>query len=284
MDKKKYFEIISNIQNIQKGYEIEFLESEMKMAERDFCCKPQTFIRELTQAIDERKRDIMLDAEKRISEAKHNIDAAGNGYLNGNNEFHYHAGQYDRDVRYTDETGDHIRKAISLDEFNKRETERRISSWKSYIERENNDALKSIMVLNNYQSKVDELQDHSKPDSSAKDNEVEKYEVDTRLVHVIFNFCDERNVLKDEITEIQLINRFGQANFGGDICTKGNKLKIQIIIHAVVTEEMMGAKTNDWYKDAVDSLGITKAECSRNHSPEFKEELIDTIKEYKKGR
>ena len=55
------------------------------------------------------------------------------------------------------------------------------------------------------------------------------------------------------------MNRFAKADFSGNICTVRNKLKIQIIIHAVVTEMMMGAKTDDWYSDAVESLGDNEA-------------------------
>lgn len=111
-----------------------------------------------------------------------------------------------------------------------------------------------------------------------------QYNVDTGLVKVIFDFCKKRNILRDEITEVDLVNRFAEADFSGEMYTARNKTKIQIIIHAVVYLEMMGAKTKDWYTDAVKSLGITKSECSRNHNLKFKDELDSAIKEYKKQR
>ena len=46
----------------------------------------------------------------------------------------------------------------------------------------------------------------------------------------------------------------------------------------------MGAKTDDWYSDAVESLGITKPNCSKNHSPKFKEDLIWCHKRVQKSK
>ncbi|MDI9536650.1 MAG: hypothetical protein QM280_02125, partial [Bacteroidota bacterium] len=61
MRKINYFEIISDI---PFGDEIDFLESEMKIAEHDYFCKPQTFIKGLRQAINELKIEIISNAEK----------------------------------------------------------------------------------------------------------------------------------------------------------------------------------------------------------------------------
>jgi hypothetical protein len=62
MRKINYFEIISDI---PFGDEIDFLESEMKIAEHDYFCKPQTFIKGLRQAINDYKRKRIEISEKR---------------------------------------------------------------------------------------------------------------------------------------------------------------------------------------------------------------------------
>ena len=248
-----YFDIIANVPSNDDeiaGY----FERKMKMAERDLFYKPEDFINGL-------KRVIKNDAAKKRSYLEDEINAAfGYGHKMSYN------------LR-TDVLGNE-----TYDEYHARRVAVEIERYKSQLEEVSRDESKLL-------AGIDSLRNHPKADSSAKDNnEEEKYTVDNGLVRVIFSFCKERNILRDEITELKLMIRFAKADFSGDICTAGNKLKIQIIIHAVVTEMMMGAKTDDWYSDAVESLGITKPNCSKNHSPKFKEDLICAIKEYKSQR
>ena len=255
-----YFDIIANVPSNDDeiaGY----FERKMKMAERDLFYNPEDFINGLKGVIKD-------DAAKKRSYLEDETDAAfGYGH-----EMSYNL--------RTDVLGNE-----TYDEYHTRRVAVKIKRYKSQLEEVSRDESKLLAGIDSLQGGIDSLRNHPKADSSAKDNnEEEKYTVDNGLVRVIFSFCKERNILRDEITELKLMIRFAKADFSGDICTVRNKLKIQIIIHAVVTEMMMGAKTDDWYSDAVESLGITKPNCSKNHSPKFKEDLICAIKEYKSQR
>lgn len=260
MDDINFFDIIANVPSNDDeiaGY----FERKMKMAERDLFYNPEDFINGLRGVIKD-------DAAKKRSYLENEIKTA----------FGYgHKMSYNLRTDVLDNE--------TYDEYHARRVAVEIEGYKSQLEEVSRDESKLLAGIDSLQGKINDLGNHPMADSPAKDNnEEEKYTVDNGLVRVIFSFCKERNILRDEITELKLMIRFAKADFSGDICTAGNKLKIQIIIHAVVTEMMMGAKTDDWYSDAVESLGITKPNCSKNHSPKFKEDLICAIKEYKSQR
>lgn len=105
------------------------------------------------------------------------------------------------------------------------------------------------------------------------------YEVDRMLVERIFDFC--QNEVKKPIFKIdktEFLKRFERADFSGDICTRRNKTKIRTIVYKV---SLLGAMNDNWYTDAVESLGITKSQCSGfYYEQSFGNGLETIIKEY----
>lgn len=113
-------------------------------------------------------------------------------------------------------------------------------------------------------------------------NPTEKHDVDTSLIGKIYKFCqkDMRSPIF-LISEIELMNRFENADFSGDIFTKQNKTKIWTIIYCVSSLE--GVMNDEWYSAAVKSIGISKKQCSGlSHNLDLKDGLESIIKMWKK--
>lgn len=276
MSRVNYFDIIINFPN---SYEVDYLESEMKLAGRDHFCKPQTFIRELTQALDELKSDLIRDATKKKSELEHEIKTA----YNYSNKFMYYHSGYDKDVAFQYETGVHIRKAITYDEYHKRETERRIQGYKSQLETVVNDIDNYIKVFDYWQSKVKELEqiiqadddDIQQADDPQQNGKL--YEIDNTLFKMIYKHCQDRDMFN--IDEAEFLQRIARADLSGEIYNKGNKTKINIIIKMIGREK---AICESWYTEAVDNLGITKNELTKVQDLKLEDEIKAIIDEWRK--
>lgn len=278
MSRVNYFDIISNI---PYSYEVDYLESEMKLAGRDHFCKPQTFIRELTQALDELKSDLIHDATKKKSELERDIKTA---YDYSNEPMYYHSG-YNKDVAFQDETGVHIRKAITYDEYHKRETERRIQGYKSRLERVVNDIDNHIKVFNYWHSKVKELEqiiqadddDIQQADDPQQNGKL--YEIDNTLFKMIYKHCQDRDMFN--IDEAEFLQRIARADLSGEIYNKGNKTKINIIIKMIKEEK---AICESWYTEAVENLDTTKQKLTKVKDDKLEVEIKAIIDEWRKTR
>lgn len=143
MRKINYSEILLNI---PFGDEIDFLESEMKIAEHDYFCKPQTFIKGLRQAINELKIEIISNAEKERERINNDIKNPGSW------EFMY---LYERGLSFADATDEQKQKSK---EYNKQRSDKYIKERLADLEKVNSDTINQIAVLDSWQSKVDELE------------------------------------------------------------------------------------------------------------------------------
>lgn len=115
-------------------------------------------------------------------------------------------------------------------------------------------------------------------------NKLPKYEFEYLLFKSIFDFCQKKEQIF-RIDELDFFRRIGTADFSGDIMTDRNKGKIITLIYCLTNGTRPGVMNDNWYSDAVISIGINKGKCSGySHNLEFKEGLIVVIKAYNKGK
>jgi len=249
MEKGEYFKIISNI---PIDHEVDFLEAEMKIAERDHFCKPQTFIRELRQTFDELESDILLKTAKRKEELEYDIKTA-----------------YDCSNKRSYDLGFDVLENETYEEYHKRWTEKTIRGWKSNLKKVSDDALKHIAILDYWHGKVNELE-------QIQFNH-KRHAIDTTLFKTIFKHCQGYDMFN--IDEIDFIERIERADLSGDILNNNNKTKLKILIKMIGREK---AITENWYTETVDNLGITKNELTKSVDYDFESELETIIDEWRK--
>ena len=249
MEKGEYFKIISNI---PIDHEVDFLEAEMKIAERDHFCKPQTFIRELRQTFDELESDILLKTAKRKEELEYDIKTA-----------------YDCGNKISYDLGFDVLENETYEEYHKRETERRIRGWESDLKTLINMTIKEVEVIKNWHVKVNELE-------QIQFNH-KRHAIDTTLFKTIFKHCQGYDMFN--IDEIDFIERIERADLSGDILNNNNKTKLKILIKIIGKE---GAISGSWYTEVVENLGITKSELTKSQNGEFEDELKTIFDEWKK--
>jgi len=153
MDDINFFDIIENVPSNDDEI-ARYFERKMRMAERDLLYDPEEFISGLTKEIKKQKEEKIKDAEHHRSDLVHDIKTVGEI----SDDFNYHREYYHRDVRFKDGTEVYIRKAISYDEYHKRETEQRITRCKSRLERVNSDENNFLTKHRYLQSTIDDLQ------------------------------------------------------------------------------------------------------------------------------
>jgi hypothetical protein len=265
MRKINYFEIISDI---PFGDEIDFLESEMKIAERDYFCKPQTFIKGLRQAINELKIEIISNAEKERERINNDIKNPGSW------EFMY---LYERGLSFADATDEQKQKSK---EYNKQRSDKYIKERLADLEKVNSDTINQIAVLDSWQSKVNELERIiQKADNHEPQQQVDGkwYEVDITLFKTIYKYCQGKGMFN--IDEAEFLERIATADLSGEIYNKGNKTKIRVLIKMIAR---FGVINESWYTDVVESLGISKNECTKPLNYKFESDLEAIIKEWRK--
>lgn len=252
MEKGEYFKIISNI---PIDHEVDFLEAEMKIAERDHFCKPQTFIRELRQTFDELESDILLKTAKRKEELEYDIKTA-----------------YDYSNKRSYDLGFDVLENETYEEYHKRETERRIRGWKSNLKTLINMTIKKVEVIKNWHGKVNELERIIKM-------EHKRHDIDTTLFKTIFKHCQGYDMFN--IDEIDFIERIERADLSYDILNKNKKTRLKVLIKMIGKEK---AISENWYTETVDNLGITKNELTKSQEYDFESELETIIDEWRKTK
>lgn len=118
-----------------------------------------------------------------------------------------------------------------------------------------------VRRVNNRGWDLDKELEYLEKGGEYKQDDCNLYEVNRMLVERIFDLCQNK-VRKPifNIDKTEFLERFERAYFYGNIYTKGSKTKIRTIVYGAY---YFGAVNNDWYTDAVKSLGITKSQCSR---------------------
>lgn len=273
MEKGEYFKIISNI---PIDHEVDFLEAEMKIAERDHFCKPQTFIRELRQTFDELESDILLKTAKRKEELEYDIKTA-----------------YDYSNKRSYDLGFDVLENETYEEYHKRETERRIRGWKSNLKKVSDDALKHIAILDYWHGKVNELeriikmehiiQNANNQEQQTDDPQIQfnhkRHDIDTTLFKTIFKHCQGYDMFN--IDEVDFIERIERADLSYDILKENKKTRLKILIKMIAREK---AISENWYTETVDNLGITKNELTKSQKDDFESELKVIIDEWRKTK
>lgn len=273
MEKREYFKIISNI---PIDHEVDFLEAEMKIAERDHFCKPQTFIRELRQTFDELESDILLKTAKRKEELEYDIKTA-----------------YDCGNKSSYDLGFDVLENETYEEYHKRETERRIRGWKSNLKKVSDDALRHIAILDYWHGKVNELeriikmehiiQDDSNQEQQTDDPQTQfnhkRHGIDTTLFKTIFEHCKVYDMFN--IGEVDFIERIERADLSYDILNENKKTRLKVLIKMIGREK---AISENWYTETVDNLGITKNELTKSQEYIFESELKAIIDEWRKTK
>jgi hypothetical protein len=265
MRKINYFEIISDI---PFGDEIDFLESEMKIAERDYFCKPQTFIKGLRQAINELKIEIISNAEKERERINNDIKNPGSW------EFMY---LYERGLSFADATDEQKQKSK---EYNKQRSDKYIKERLADLEKVNSDTINQIAVLDSWQSKVNELERIiQKADNHEPQQQVDgkRYEVDNTLFKTIYKHCQGRGMFN--IDEAEFLERIATADLSDEICNDGNKTKLRVLIKMIAK---LGVINKSWYTDAVNKLGMSKSKLTKAQDYTFEIELETIIDEWRK--
>lgn len=273
MEKGEYFKIISNI---PIDHEVDFLEAEMKIAERDHFCKPQTFIRELRQTFDELESDILLKTAKRKEELEYDIKTA-----------------YDCGNKSSYDLGFDVLENETYEEYHKRETERRIRGWKSDLKTLINMTIKEVEVIKNWHVKVNELeriikmehiiQNANNQEQQTDDPQIQfnhkRHDIDTTLFKTIFEHCKVYDMFN--IDEVDFIERIERADLSYDILKENKKTRLKILIKMIAREK---AISENWYTETVDNLGITKNELTKSQNYNFESELKVIIDEWRKTK
>ena len=274
MGRVNYYDIISNI---PYGDEIDYLEAEMRIAERDYFCKPRTFIKELTQAIDDVKILISKDSEKEKERINNEIKNPGSW------EYMY---LYERGLNSSNVTDEQAQRAR---EYNEQRTDEYIKERLAELEKVNSDTLNQIAILDTWKSKVNKLKriiqkaDNHKPQQKADNHkpqqqvDAKRYEVDNTLFKTIYRYCQGKGMFN--IDEAEFLERIATADLSGEIYNEGNKTKIRVLIKMIAR---FGVINESWYTDVVESLGISKNECTKPQNYKFESDLEVIIKEWKK--
>jgi hypothetical protein len=265
MGRVNYFDIISNI---PYGDEIDYLEAEMRIAERDYFCKPRTFIKELTQAIEDVKILISKDSEKEKERINNEIKNPGSW------EYMY---LYERGLNSSNVTDEQVQRAR---EYNEQRTDEYIKERLAELEKVNSDTLNQIAILDIWKSKVNKLKRIiQKADNHEPQQQVDGkwYEVDITLFKTIYKYCQGKGMFN--IDEAEFLERIATADLSGEIYNKGNKTKIRVLIKMIAR---FGVINESWYTDVVESLGISKNECTKPLNYKFESDLEAIIKEWRK--
>lgn len=270
MKKEKYFEIISDM---PFGDEIDFLESEMRIAERDYFCKPQTFIKGLRQAINELKIEMISNAVKEKERIDNEIKNPGSW------EFMY---LYERGLDSFNVTDEQAQRAR---EYNEQRTDEYIKERLAESEKVNSDLIKQIAILDGWQSKINELeqiiqdedntiQQDDDPQQQAADK---RYEVDNILFKTIYKHCQGRGMFN--IDEAEFLERIATADLSDEICSENNKTKLRVLVKMIAR---LGVINESWYTDAVDKLGMSKSKLTKAQDYKLESELETIIDEWRK--
>ena len=127
--------------------------------------------------------------------------------------------------------------------------------------------------------KISTLQDSILPDDPQQQIDVKRYEVDITLLKTIYEYCQRMNMFK--IDEREFIDRMEKADLSGKIYNDGHKTRLKILVKML---GRLGVISEGLYSDVIDSLGISKSDCTKPVQYKFEGDLEAIIDEWRKAK
>jgi len=134
-------------------------------------------------------------------------------------------------------------------------------------------------LLNIVNDKISRLQNSTNPDDPQQQIDVKRYEVDITLLKTIYEYCQRMNMFK--IDEREFIDRMEKADLSGKIYNDGHKTRLKILVKML---GRLGVISEGLYSDVIDSLGISKSDCTKPVQYKFEGDLEAIIDEWRKAK